>query len=138
MGERERIEEPNKLTLVMEFPRLKYDLLALGRLTEDLTPPHRQLRAQIQAVAYIMGDSSGLGFGFVLWSQWKLIYESGEFTSLYQGISSNFQEGDNLTIRIKESVESGELKGVELFALTDNLVFERVFYKGTSKIPLLF
>ena len=74
----------------------------------------------------------------MLWGQWKLISESGEFTSLYQGISSNFQEGDNLTIRIKESVESGELKGVELCALTDNLVFESVFYKGTSKPPLLF
>ena len=27
---------------------------------------------------------------------------------------------------------------VELFIFTDNLVFERVYYKGTSKSPLLF
>ena len=33
---------------------------------------------------------------------------------------------------------SGELKGVELFVLTDNLVFESVLYKGTLKSPLLF
>ena len=32
---------------------------------------------------------------------------------------------------------NGELDGVELFVFTDNLVFERVFYKGTSKILLL-
>ena len=27
---------------------------------------------------------------------------------------------------------------MELFVFTDNMVFESVFYKGTSKIPLLF
>ena len=32
----------------------------------------------------------------------------------------------------------GELKGVEFFMFTDNLMFERVFYKGASKITLLF
>ena len=33
---------------------------------------------------------------------------------------------------------SWELKGVELFVFTDNLLFESVFYELTSKIPLLF
>ena len=33
---------------------------------------------------------------------------------------------------------SGELKYVELFVFTDNLVFESVFYTGTSKNPLMF
>ena len=33
---------------------------------------------------------------------------------------------------------NGELQDVELFVFTDNLVFESVFYKGTSKIHLLF
>ena len=32
----------------------------------------------------------------------------------------------------------GELKGMELFVFTDNLVFESVLYKGTSKTPLMF
>ena len=31
-----------------------------------------------------------------------------------------------------------ELQDVELFVFTDNLVFESLFYKGKSKIPLLF
>ena len=31
-----------------------------------------------------------------------------------------------------------ELQDVELFVFTDNLVFESLFYKGESKIPLLF
>ena len=33
---------------------------------------------------------------------------------------------------------SGDLKGVEFFVFTDKLVFESVFYKGTSNPPLLF
>ena len=35
-------------------------------------------------------------------------------------------------------MSSGELKDVVLFVFTDNLVFESVFYKGTSKSILLF
>ena len=35
-------------------------------------------------------------------------------------------------------MDSGGLKGVELFVFTGKLVFESECYKGTSKIPLLF
>ena len=42
-----------------------------------------------------------------------------------------------LMLRIEQSVASGELKDVELYVFTDNLVFDSLFYKGTSKIPLL-
>ena len=35
-------------------------------------------------------------------------------------------------------MEQGDLKNVEIFVLTENLVFESVFYKGTSKSPMLF
>ena len=61
----------------MGFPHLKVYLLALVRLTEDQPPLRIKLRAQIQAVAYIMGDVSGLGFGTVLWGEGKLVSESG-------------------------------------------------------------
>ena len=61
----------------MGVPHLKVYLLALARLTEDQAPLRRQLRAQIQAVAYIMGDVSGLGFGTVLWGEGKFVSESG-------------------------------------------------------------
>ena len=57
--------------------RLKLYLLALGRLTDDQAPTRRQLRAQIQAVAYLMGYASGLGFGVVLWVQGEMVSESG-------------------------------------------------------------
>ena len=112
-------------------PRLKFYLLALGRITEYQSPPWRQLSLQRQAVAYLMVDASGLGFGLVLWSQEQLVSESGKFTPLYQGRSSNFLEGVNLTNNIEESVASGELTGVDFSVFTDNLVFESLFYKGT-------
>ena len=80
----------DKPTLGMGVPHLKFDFLALGRLTENQKPPRIQLRAHRQAVAYLMGDASGLGFGLVLCGQGKLVSESGEFTILYQGRLSNF------------------------------------------------
>ena len=83
-----------------------------------------------------MGYASGLGFGSVFWGQRKLVSESVEFTPLYQGISSSFWEGDNLTTRIEESMDSGELKGVKLFVFTNNLVFESVLYKKKLKTLL--
>ena len=58
---------------MMGVPRLKFDLLALGRLTEEKTPLCRQLRAQRKYVAYQMGDASGLEFGSMLWVQEKLV-----------------------------------------------------------------
>ena len=72
----ERIEEADKTTLVIGFNQLKYYLLALIRITEDLTPPQRQLRAHRQAVSYLMVDTSGLGSGSVFWGQGKLFSES--------------------------------------------------------------
>ena len=65
------------------------------------------MRAQRQTVAYLMGDDSALGFGLVIWGQGKMVSKSGEFTPLYQGRSSHFVEGGNLTTRIEESVASG-------------------------------
>ena len=53
--------------------------------------------------------------------------ESLKFTSLYQGRYSNFQEGDNLTTQVEDIVDSREIKEVELFVLTDELVFESLF-----------
>ena len=71
------IEEADKPTLVMGVPRLKFDLLALGRLTEDQTPLRRQLWVQKQAVAYLMVDAIGSGLGLVLLGQVQLVSESG-------------------------------------------------------------
>ena len=90
------IEEADKMLPLMGIMRLKLDLLALERLTDNQPPPQRQLMEKRKSVAYLIGYTSGLGFGLVLWGQGKMLSESGEFPPLYQGRSSNFQEGDNL------------------------------------------
>ena len=61
-----------------------------------------------------MGDASGLGFVSFMWSQTRLVLESGGFNPLYQGRSSNFREGEDLTESIWRSVEQGDLKNVEI------------------------
>ena len=35
-------------------------------------------------------------------------------------------------------MEQGDLKNMDVFFFTENLVLESVFYKGTSNSPLLF
>ena len=61
------IEEVDKPKLFMVVPQLNLYLLSLGRLTDDQAPLQIQLRTQRQAVAYLMVDVSGLGFGLVIW-----------------------------------------------------------------------
>ena len=114
-GKWEGIDEAKKLILVLGVLQLKKYLLALIIRNEYQDPLQIQLRWQIQAVDYLMGDASGLGFGSVLWGQVKMVSESLEFTSLYQGSSSNFLEGDTLTTWIEYRVGGGELKDVEFF-----------------------
>ena len=80
-----------------------------GGVTKDKVPPRRELIAQRQAVAYPMGYAIGIGFVSVLWGQGRMVSDSGEFTPLYQGSSSNFWEGNNLTSWIKNNVYRGEL-----------------------------
>ena len=67
------------------MPRLGYDLVALGMLTEAINAPQRQIREGRQALDYVMSDASGLGFGLVLWGQRRLASYSGEICPLYQG-----------------------------------------------------
>ena len=124
--------------LVICVPQLMKDLEAFKCLTEEEVTPTQQMIVIIQAVAYLVGDSSVLGFGLVVWSQRRLLLEAREFTPPYQGRSYNFIEEGNLTEQIERSVEQGDLENVELFIFVGNLVFDRVFYKGTSKSLLLF
>ena len=71
------MEEREKMSLLKGVPTLKGYLEALGRLTNDRKPPRRKIRSKRQAVAYLMGDASGLGFGLILWVQTMLVLELG-------------------------------------------------------------
>ena len=137
-GKWELVEEVNKLILLKRVPCMGYDIIALRKLTEVEKHPRRQLRAGIQAVTYLMVDSSGIGFGSVLWGQGGLVTGSGVFPPLYSVRLSTIWEGVNLNTRIEKSVARGERQDVEMFGFSKNLVFERVYYKGALKSPLLF
>ena len=71
--------------LVKGVPQLGYNLVVLGRLTEEINILRRQIRSGRQAVDYLMGDASGFRFGSVMWGKRRLALESGEFYPLYQG-----------------------------------------------------
>ena len=67
-----------------------------------------------------------------------MVSEARDFTPLYQEMSSNLYEGEKISARIEQRVASGKLRDTDIFVFTENLVFESVFYKGTSKNLLLF
>lgn len=123
---------------VKAVPRLARDLEALERLTASETPPRRPYRAKARAVAYLLGDASGGGFGSALLVKEKVDVESGEWREMYRGRTSNWREADNLVTRTERGVKEGSLMGVEMFLVTDNEVFERCYYNGTSSSPQLF
>ena len=137
-GKWDGVGEIDMNILLKGVPQLGDHLVALRRLTEAMKTPRRQICAGRQAVAYLMGDDIGIGFGSVLWGQRILASESGEVCPLYQGRLSNFQEGDNLTTRIEHSVVSGDLHDVKFSVFTDSMVFDIVYHKGKPKSPLLF
>ena len=83
------MKESDQPKMVKGVPRLGNNLDLLGRFTEALNPPKRQLRAGIQLVAYLMVGANRLGFGSDLWGQGILSSDSGYFYTLYQVKLSN-------------------------------------------------
>ena len=63
------MEEVNNPNLVIGVTCLRGYLLALGKFKMEKVPQKRHMIVQIQALAYLMGDSIGVGFGYVLWVQ---------------------------------------------------------------------
>ena len=51
--------------------------------------------------------------------------------------SSNWKEGNNLTLKVEDMVEAGALNGAELFIFTYNTIFRGTCYKGHLKLKKL-
>ena len=132
--------KPSHNGLVVAVKRLRWDLLALGNLLSDTTPPLRLVRGRkLMIVKYGFGDASGSGFG----TSWQdgdngISYRHGVWGKDTSSRSSNFRELKNLVDSLESMSHSEDLCGVELFLFTDNVVAESAFYKGTSSSPLLF
>ena len=90
---------------------------------------------------FIIGDSSGPGFGSVFWVQGEKTVnaEVGRWKKeVAEGESSNFREACNLVNRTIRLAKEGKIKtGSEVFVVTDNVVTESIFYKGSSKTSSL-
>ena len=104
-------------------------------LTAYKDPPKLPIRARHSNPVFVVGDSSGPGFGSVCWTMGDTKFDAdyGRWVdSVAEKESSNFREGCNLVVRMKRLIEKGEIsEGSEVFILTDNQVSESIFYKGS-------
>ena len=69
-------------------------------------------------MAYITGDTSGMGFGSIMWYQIRLVLKVEELTPMYQGRSSNYIEWENPTKIIERSMIEIDLKNTAMFVFT--------------------
>jgi hypothetical protein len=114
--------------------RLLQDLVYLQQLTEAKAPPRQLYQAKRSTALFVIGDASGKAKGAVVVSQYGLDYESGVWSHLWRGKSSNVREAKYLTDRLErlagkiacnvaERLEElnavGALVDHEVFILTD-------------------
>merc|ERR1712023_155950 len=87
-------------------PRFYVDLKVLLELTAYDMPPYVPLRAAHNTAVYCIGDASGHGFGIIFWIQGGERIQAEHRTWIWDVseniISSNFCEGANLVIRLKQ------------------------------------
>ena len=79
---------------------------------------------------YLLGDASYQGFGLVLWDHEGLIYDLEKWSTQWKNETSNWKEGNNLTVKVEELSEEHKLDNGYIFILTVNEVFGGSFYKG--------
>ena len=121
--------------------RLRSDLEALATFFEDEDPPWRFVRGKEICVAqYGFGDASGSGFGSSYLTPEGIKYRFGSWGKDVGEESSNYRELSNLVDSLIERLDENmkKLTGIEVFLLTDNLVAESAFFKGSSSSKKLF
>ena len=127
------MEQPDEApTNVAAVERLGSDVRALTYLMQSESPPSRPLRAKRRMVGLIIGDASGEAKGALLCRGAKIEYVTAEWTDSAKGQSSNWREATNLVDRIEELSKEEQAWDMEVITLTDNEVFERTFWKGSS------
>jgi len=127
------MDSPEAPDQVAGVPRLPSDIRALQRLLRGNEPARSRARAKdTLTVTYLMGDASGRGFGSAIWGTDGILWESGNYGRQFAEESSNYREASNLILRLEEMEKGLELEEREIFAFTDNAVFEGTFYKGHS------
>ena len=131
---------------VAPVDRLAGDVHALLELCSADHPPKRRMRVtEMDAVFYVGGDASKVGYGSA--AQRKTLRGKPLVThnrvgfwveSIREGKRSNWKELRNCVGAVEEGVLGGTMRGCEVFLFTDNSVAERAYYKGTSSDKHLF
>ena len=91
-------------------PRLREDVLVLKRLAAPEKPAVARCRASESMTAfYLLGDTSGKGFGLGLWDHEGLRYDSANCLTQWKNETSKWKEGTNITARVEELAEEQKL-----------------------------
>ena len=118
---------------------MKSDLFALRKLLEGDTSYKVPVRVRSNGwVEYGMGDASRDGLGAVFHINGNLLFRYGQWASAISEAFSNYRDLRNLVEAMEAHVRNRKLRDCEVFLLTDNLVAENSFYKGTSSSETLF
>ena len=124
---------------VQAATRLRDNINTLQILTEGDAPAEQRCRVSgLKCVNYLLGNTCGKVFKSVKCDEQGGDAQTGCWLEECQWQLSNWREAKNLVPRIAEMDKEGSLKDrEEIFIFTDNIVFERTFYKGHSTSPLL-
>ena len=113
--------------------RLRNDLKTLELFFEGEEPKQISIRVRKTSwVGYGLGDVSGNGFGGVLKIGDILYFQYGQWSTEVSEKSSNYRELRNFVETLEALYLEGKVTNCELFLLTDNIVVEYAFYKGSS------
>ena len=81
-------------------------MLALKRITAPEKPAVKRYRASDSMTGfYLLEDSSGQGFGSILWDHEGLRYDPANWSTQWKNETSNWKEGTNITVRVEELSE---------------------------------
>ena len=86
----------------------------------------------------VLGDASGNGFGGVLQIGNTINFQYGQWSSEISEKSSNYRELRNLVETLEGLYLKMKLSNCEVCLLTDNIVADYAFYKGSSSSRRLF
>ena len=131
--------DENTPARVKPVDRLAFDLFVLPNLLEGPTP--RQVLVRMTSTAWVgygMGDTSKKGYGATVHLGLKLYFRYRQWSSIAEKESSNYRELCNLVETIESLYSEGKLRYCKIFLLTDNIVTDYAYYKGSSSCKALF
>ena len=118
--------------------RLKSDLTAFSILLAKGEPYRVPTRVKKNGwVGYGMSDASRDGFGAAFYIDGAFFFRYEQWVSSISEESSNYREFRDLVEALKKDYREVKLTDCEVFLLTDNLVAEHFFFKGSPSSETL-